>query len=151
MHVNLISSPAGRFISRQPHVVSLIKAVLLVTDLTDTTYCIESDIGRTIGNSNIVATGAKDSVFYARPIKSTVFSRFVKNRPLSPSSMLTIILNRRDNDTYMITDTWIGPYFPPFPGDEHETSSSKTYWETHALVADSQPVQSQTITKTCPY
>lgn len=151
MHVNLISSPAGRYISRQPHIVALIKATLRVTNLAENSRCIECDIGRVIGNTNVVATSSKDSVFYARPVKTVVFSRYVKNRSLSPSSMLTILLKHRSDDSYEITDTWIGPYFPPFPGDDNATSASKTYWETHALVADSQPVQSQSITKICPY
>ena len=151
MHVNLISSPAGRYISRQPHILSLIKATILVTTLSENSRCIECDIGHIIGNTNVVMTSDKDSVFYARPVKTAVFSRYVKNRTLSPSSMLTIILKHRPNDTYEITDTWVGPYFPPFPGDDNETPASKSYWETHALIADSQPVQSQSITKQCPY
>lgn len=151
VHVNLISSPAGQCISRQPYVLGLIKAVLATTNLIKPNFCIEHDIGHVIGNTSIVKTDSNDKVFYAQPLKTKVYSRFVKNRTLSPSSTLTILLTRRDDDTYEITDTWIGPYCPPFPGAENATDSSKAYWETHAIVADTQPIQFRSITRLCPY
>jgi hypothetical protein len=119
--------------------------------LVEPQVSIERDMGRVIGNTDIIETTDKDSIFYAQPNKKQVFSRYAKNRYPSPSPKLSIILEKDIDGNYEIRDTWIGPYNPPFPGDVRETSKSKTYWENHALVQDSQSVQSKTITKICPY
>ncbi|HUD81109.1 MAG TPA: hypothetical protein VMR08_00570 [Patescibacteria group bacterium] len=151
VYVNLITSSAGRYISRQPYLINMIKEVLVPMKLTGAEISIEHDMGRVIGNTDIVATGEKDVIFYAQPYKKTVFSRYVKNHSQLPSKTLTILLVQDENGDYELTDTWIGPCSPPFPGDKKETSRSKSYWETHALVLDTQTIQSKTLTKVCPY
>lgn len=112
---------------------------------------IEHDMGRVIGNTDIVETTEKDTVFYAQPNKRDFFYRYAKNRFPSPSRKLTIIVEKDADGNYEVTDTWIGPSSPPFPGDEKATAKSKPYWQTHALVQDAHAVQSKTITKICPY
>jgi len=151
VYVNLISSPAGHYLSRYPYLINLIKEVLKPMKLRGPEVLIEHDMGRKIGNTDTVKTNEKDTIFYAQAYKKDVFSRYVKNRAPSPSSKLTIILRKDDEGNYDISDTWIGQYTPPFPGDEKETELSRPFWETHALVVDTQVVQSKTITKTCPY
>ncbi len=151
VYVNLITSSAGQYLSRQPYVLNLIKEVLASKKLKGPQLSIEHDMGRVIGNTDIVETSEKDTIFYALPSKQKVFSRFAKNRYPSPSRQLTIILDKDTDNNYEVKDTWIGPCSPPFPGHENATAVSKTYWETHALVQDTQAVQSKTITKICPY
>jgi hypothetical protein len=151
VYVDLITSSAGHYLSRQPYVINLIKEVVIPMKLTDARVIIERDMGRVIGNTDIVETTEKDTIFYAQPAKKDVFSRYARNRYPSPSRKLTIILERDDEGNYEVHDTWVGPCSPPFPGDERATAKSKTYWETHALVQDAQAVQSKTITKVCPY
>lgn len=151
VYVNLIATSAGRYLSRQPYVIGLVKEVLSCRNLTGPDVCIERDMGRTIGNTDIVATNEKDTIFYAQPYKKTIFSRYVKNRILTPSHKLTIILKQDTDGNYEIADTWIGPFSPPFPGDKKATPTSKTFWQTHALVADTHLIQSKSITKVCPY
>jgi len=151
VYANLIASSAGHYLSRQPYVINLIKEVLVPMNLTDSKVSIERDMGRIIGNTDIVETSEKDTIFYAMPYKKTFFSRYAKNRHPMPSHKLTIILERDTDGNYELSDTWIGPCSPPFPGDKNETDSSKSYWQTHALVQDAQVVQSKTITKICPY
>lgn len=151
VYVNLIASPAGQYLSRQPYIIKLVKEVLAAKDLTRSKETIEHDMGRVIGNTDIVETSDKDTIFYALPNKRVVFSRFAKNRYPAPSPKLTIILERDADGDYEISDTWIGPCSPPFPGDANATVKSKPYWETHALAQDAQAVQSKTITKICPY
>jgi len=119
--------------------------------LTGGRLAIERDMGRVIGNTDIVETSDTDSIFYAQPNKKNFFSRYAKNRLPSPSHKLTIILEKDSDGDYEIVDTWIGPCSPPFPGDVYETVKSRSYWQTHALVLDPQAVQPKTITKTCPY
>jgi hypothetical protein len=153
IYVDLISSRAGHYLSRRPYVVALIKEALADQKLTESEspICIVRDMGRIIGKSDVVKTSDKDTIFYAQPNKIEVFSRYVKNLYPSPSRKITIILERDKDGNYEVRDTWIGAYSPPFPGDQRATAESKAYWRTHALVLDSQVIQSKTITKTWPY
>lgn len=151
VYINLIASPAGLYLSRQPYVMNLIREVLKTLELTTSRLTIEKDMGRVIGNTDIVETSEKDTIYYAQPVKKRTYSRYAKNRYPSPSRKLTLILERDGEGNYEVRDTWIGPNRPPFPGDDKATARSKQYWETHALVQDAQPVQSKTITRECPY
>lgn len=151
IYINLIASPAGRYLSRRPYLINLIKEVLLPLELTEARIIIERDMGRNIGTTDIVATSDKDIIYYAQPMKTATFSRFAKNRYPQPSQIFTIIVERDDNGDYEIQDAWIGPSSPAFPGDAHESTDSKLYWQTHALVQDAQAIQSRSITKDCPY
>ncbi len=151
IYVNLISSSAGRYLSRQPYVISLVKELLASKKLRGERMVIEQDMGRAIGMTDIVATSDKDTIYYAQPTKSEVFSRFAKNRYPQLSNTLTVIALQDTDGNYEVTDIWIGPNCPAFPGDEYETLESKAYWQTHALVQDAQIIQSKSITKTCPY
>lgn len=151
VYVNLISSPAGHYLSRQPYVINLIKEVLGTMRLKDTSVSIEHDMGRVIGNTDIIETSEKDAIIYAQPHKQSTYARYAKNRTLSPSRILTIIMEQDEDGNYELFNTWIGPFSPPFPGDEKATKTSKSYWESHALVMDQQVIQTKTITKVSPY
>lgn len=151
VYVDLISSSAGRYLSRRPYLINLIKEVLVSSDLSGDRVIVERDMGRTIGSTDIVKTSEKDTIYYAQPIKTKVFSRFAKNRYPESSQVLTIVVMQDGNGDYEVKDTWIGSASPPFPGDEHETNDSKIYWQTHALVHEARVVQSKTITRDCPY
>jgi len=151
VYINLISSSAGQYLSRRPYVLNLIKEALPALKISGQRLVIERDMGRNIGNTDIVTTNDKDSVYYAQPVKTKVFSRFAKNRFPQPSQTLTFIMEQDDNGDYEVLDAWIGPSKPPSPGDDHETADSRQYWETHALVQDAQLIQSKSITKDCPY
>lgn len=151
VYVNLISSSAARYLSRRPHVIALIKELVSGKALRGDRVVIEQDMGRNIGNTDIVITDDKDTIYYAQPLKSDIYSRFAKNRYPQKSSMLTIVLVRDSDGNYEVTDTWIGRNHPAFPGDEHESAESKRYWQTHALVQDAQVIQSKSLISTCPY
>jgi hypothetical protein len=151
VYVNLIDSSAGQYLSRQPYVLGLVKELSDSLKFENKSIFISRDMGRVIGNTEIIDTTEKDTIYYAKAYKKKVFSRFAKNRFPIRSSMLTVIFERDPGGDYELLDTWIGPQCPPFPGDERETSSSKAYWESHALVHDAQIVQNKTVTKQCPY
>ncbi len=151
VYVNLIASSAGHYLSRQPYVINLIREVLLPMTLEGNKVTVERDMGRVIGNTDIIDTTEKDTIFYAQVQKENVYSRFARNRYPSPSQVLTIIMEKDAEGHYEVLKTWIGPHTPPFPGDTKETVKSKTYWLTHAFAQDAYAVQSRTITKECPY
>jgi hypothetical protein len=151
VYVNLISSSAGHYLSRRPYVIGLIKELITLQELRNERTIIVQNMGRNIGTTDIVSTSTNDSIYYAQPVKTEAYSRFAKNRYPQPSDTLTVIVEQDTEGNYEVSDTWIGPYCPAFPGDEHETADSKSYWQTHALVHDAQTIQSRSITKLCPY
>lgn len=151
VYVNLISSPAGKYLSRRPYLISLVKELVSTTKLKGEQIVIEKDIGREIGTTDIVSTTSEDNIYYALPLKSDVYSRFAKNRYPQKSSSLTIIIMRDSEGNYEVEDTWIGTNHPAFPGGKMATTASKKFWQTHALVQDAQLIQSKSITKDCPY
>ena len=151
VYVNLISSPAGHYLSRRPYLIALLKDLLARKQLRGPRIVIEKDMGHSIGTTDVVATKDSDTIYYAQAIKSEVFSRFARNRYPLASSMLTVTLLRDDDGNYEVNDIWIGVDRPAFPGDKSETANSKAYWQTHALVHDALPIQSKSITKDCPY
>lgn len=151
VYVNLISSSAGNYLSRRPYLITLIKELLSAKPLRGERIVIEQDMGRHIGTTDVVSTTDKDTIYYAQPLKSNVFSRFAKNRYPQISSMLTVVVERDTDGNYEVNDTWIGSTHPAFPGDKRETSESKKYWQTHALVQDAQVIQSKSLTRMCPY
>lgn len=151
VYVSIINSAAGRAFSRYPYLVSMAKTVIEAHDLTDKELHITQDMGHTIGNTNIVATDAKDIIFYARLLKQSQTLRFVKNRSMELSSELSIALLEDSEGNYELKDVWIGPGHPPFPDASDTHVDSRTYWLNHALTADSEHVDLQTMTKICPY
>jgi hypothetical protein len=151
IYVNLITSSAGYYLSRRPYVIALIKELLSTRKLRGARIVIEQNMGRNIGTTDIVSTSDADTVYYAQPLKSEIYSRFAKSRYPQASNLLTVVIVRDSDGNYEVSDTWIGSNYPAFPGDQHATADSKEYWKTHALVQDTQVVQSRSITKTCPY
>jgi hypothetical protein len=151
VYTNIINSAAGRCFSRQPHLVSLAKDIVEALELAAPTVYVTHDMGRMIGNTNIVVTEDKDIVFYATRLKQNSMQRYVKNRSMEPSSELSIVLCKDSDGNYELTDAWIGPACPSFPGAADENEYSKTYWQTHALTAGSESISLQSVTSVCPY
>ena len=151
IYVNLISSPAGHYLSRRPYIIALLKELLPTKKLRGKRVVIEQDMGRNIGTTDVVPTSDADTIYYAQAIKSEVFSRFARNRYPKVSTTLTVVIEQDTDGNYEVVDTWIGTNHPAFPGDESETEESKTFWQTHALVQDALAIQSKSITKICPY
>jgi hypothetical protein len=151
VYVNLITSPAGFYLSRRPHVIALIRELMSTKKLRGGRIVIEQNMGRDIGTTDIVSTSDTDTIYYAQPLKSEIYSRFAKSRYPQTSSLLTVVAIKDSDGNYEVTDAWIGSKHPAFPGDEHATEDSKEYWKTHALVQDAQVIQIRSITKTCPY
>lgn len=151
VYVDLIDSDAAKHIAQQPHLLGLVEEVIRGTTLSDSEVSFEVDMARPIGYDFVVNTTDKDTVFYAQLLRDSVFTRFVKNGKPAPTQHLALILRCDDEGDYELLDTWIGHIRPPLPGSANENPSSKSYWATHALVLDNQPIQSRTLTKECPY
>ena len=151
IYINNISSSAKTYLSRHPHVFSLIRELLPMHKLQGSSLVIEHDMGRNIGMTDVVLTTDKDTIYYAKPIKSEVYTRFAKNRNPQASRYLTAVLNRDDDGNYEISDIWIGKNHPSPPDDINISISSKLYWEKHAFVQGARDIQIKSLTKDCPY
>lgn len=152
VYLDLINSLAGEYVSRQPHVLTIIKEALLKVKFQgQNSFWVEYDMGRAVGITDIIETTDKDNIYYAQGRKRSEFSRFAKNRLPESSSIISFFVNKDEVGDYEIVDAWVGPNRPMFPGHTDETSTSKEFWGNHALVNNAHPILSATITKTCPY
>lgn len=152
VYVDMLDSPARRTISRQPHLLSLAAEALEHSVLKVTTPILEHNLGRVIGYDFIVATTSEDNVFYAQLIKDTVYTRFTKKGEPTPANYVTLIMQYLPEEkAFYLQDIWIGRFRPVEPGRQDETHDSVAYWKKHAVVFQNQPMQTQTLTRDCPY
>jgi len=151
VYVGIIGSAAGSYLSRQPHLVSIVKDLLLTLNLTRPKIVVSQDMGLAVGNTHIVATDIKDTIFYAHPHKKANNLRFVKNRSMESSREVSVVLEQDSDGDYELMNVWIGPLYPPFPDAEDATDDSEAYWQSHAFTAGSEPIDLQTVTTKRPY
>lgn len=152
VYVDLVDSPAAVHIADQPRLLSLVKEVLERTHAKAAQIRLEQDMGRTIGYSFVVETSDSDVIVYAQlPRDGDAYARFVKNGKPTATKYLTVIMQRAEDGSYELRDTWVGRLSPPRPGSDSETTESKSFWANHAYVLDRQPMRLRTLTKVCPY
>ncbi len=85
VYVDLIASRAGKQISRQPYLLSLLKESVESSVLTGTELQYDQDMGRPVGHESIVETSAGDTIIYAQKLKDATYTRFVKNGKPAPT------------------------------------------------------------------
>lgn len=151
VYVELIGTRAGKHIAQQTQLLTLAKEMFAAIALVGKEIRMDYDMKRPIGYSFTVETTDKDAIFYGRLLKENVYTRFVKNGKPTPTKYLSVTLTKDSNNNYELHDIWMGRLIPPRPGSSDETVESKPYWENHALILESQSLQLQTVTKTCPY
>lgn len=152
VYADLVESEGAKHISRQPHLLTLAAEALRRTKLSQAAVNMEYDMGRVIGYDFVVKTTRTDTIFYARLLRDKAYTRFTKKgRPL-PTNHISLVLRRDPADNvYHLQNIWMGRSIPALPGSTGEVPESRAYWEEHAVVFDSQPIQARTLTKTCPY
>jgi hypothetical protein len=151
VYVDLTDSQAATHIAQYPQLLSLVKEVIGQLTATAPTISTEYNLGRDIGYTFVVETTDKDTIVYARLRHEEMYTRFVKNGKPTKTSYVTILMQKENDTTYSLCDTWIGRANPPRPGSPHETAASKPYWEKHAFVLDNQAIQLHTLTRERPY
>jgi hypothetical protein len=152
VYVDLIHSEAAHNIGRQPQLLNIVKEVLVKKTLSGPEVCIEHDMGRTVGYDFIVPTSDGNAVFYARLLRDSVYTRFVKNGQPALTRYVAFVLRSCDAISgYEFQEVRIGRMTPPRPGAPGETPESRQYWESHALIHDTQILQPRSATKVCPY
>jgi len=150
--VDLIKSDAARHVAQQPYLLTLATEALQQATLAGAEVNLAHNMGRTIGYDYVIETTDTDAVFYAQLVREDIYTRFVKSGDPLPARHLTMALNYRQADNcYDLTDVWVGRVRPPRPGSIQETTKGNVYWGKHAFIFENQPLQSRTLTKTCPY
>lgn len=152
VYIDLINSRAAKHISRHPYLLNVAAEALKSISLSKPQISLEYDMGRNIGHDFVVETTSADSIFYVQLVRDDIYTRFIKNGKPLPTSYVSMVLERdKKDDPYHMKDIWVGRSTPPRPGGSEETPESKAYWEDHAVVFGNEPIQSRTLTKTCPY
>lgn len=101
------------------------------------------DMGRIIGNSDVVETDETDDLVYAmrRNREDQGYVPFTKSRMPQPCSLISVHLTAKDAETYELASTWIGQYESPmFPQMDTATAESVPFWSNHAFVWGSQEI-----------
>ncbi len=151
VYVDLIRSSAAKGIAQQPFLVRLAAEVLKSKALRGATVEIEHDMRRPIGYESVVRTAPNSVVLYAQLVHETTFTKFVKNSKPEATNLLSILLSKNTDNSYDVTGIWIGRLRPSQPGGSDEDTAGRTFWEDHAYTLENQLIQTNTLTKTCPY
>ena len=149
--IELMRPPTSEVIAHNPHILNLIKEVASTATFSGESIMREYDMQRTVGYLDYAPTKAEDTVFYAKQVRSDVYTRFVKNRKTDATSKIAIYAERIDEDSYLITSVWIGTLPVPFPGEANASAISNEFWSSHAIVYNGQPLIASSITKEWPY
>src|SRR5947209_1901101 len=126
VYAYLLQLPLSASISRNPHLLTLIKEAVSNMNLTSPTEVIEQDMRRNIGYDEMIVTRKEDAVkedavFYARQVREELYTKFVKNCRPESTSFLTLNLQKDDEENYEVKDVVIGKMIPPPPGHTEAT------------------------------
>lgn len=145
-------SHAATHIADTPGLRDLAAEVLSQSEITGDYMQFHLNLGRTVGTSDLIENQPGDEIVYAKRLNRNEYTVFNKTRPPQPSQLVTVAVEKREDRTYELVSTWIGPSdSPSFPGTERETPESKPFWTKHSLAWGRQEVQPGTETKICPW
>lgn len=149
-----VNSHTATHFNDAPELKSLAKELLRSLRLEGELVAKDVDMGRTIGNSDVVEVDESDEIVYAmrKHREDQGFVPFAKSQKAKPSSLISIYLVRRDPKTYELLSVWIGEYESPmFPQMNNATPESIPYWKQHAFVWGSQEIIPSTERPDCPW
>ncbi|MNR24954.1 hypothetical protein D3C85_1420710 [compost metagenome] len=105
----------------------------------------EKDMGRIVGATSLVETTDIDEIVYAKRKERDKYSRFAKNRELTPTSYIVVCV-RKQGDEYTLWTAWCGRLLPK---EAYDPASH--FSRTHALAYDEDLVRLGTITAVNPW
>ncbi len=130
-------------ILENPNLLSLVKEAIERSDVSGPNVGIECDLGRVAGRTSCVTTSEADEIVYAKRKQRDSYSRFVKNRELEDTSIVSVVLFQKDYG-YLVWSAWCGALVPTSPDSEGRMKTSEGFWDTHALVYDTDLIQVET-------
>ena len=149
-----LTSHAATHFDDAPTLKALVIEVLENRELTGSNLTFDIDMGRIIGNSDVVDIEKNDELVYAirRLREDQGYVPFTKSRGTQPSSYLSIYLVAKDASSYELSSAWVGEFeMPPFPQMANATKDSISYWRKHAFVWGSQKIVPGTEISICPW
>lgn len=111
---------------------------------------IEHDFGNYVGLNDCVETSESDDLIYAIRKGRKGYTVFVKNRFPIPTSYVTIVLKKADNNAYVIITAFYGQKAGLEPHDPRATQSDIDFWKNHALIFRGEEIIKESITTTLP-
>lgn len=151
VYVDMEGPHAATHLADTPGLIELVKEFIAEIEIDQDSLCIDRDMGRVVGTSDLVETTDNDEIVYAKRINRNNYTRFVSHRHAVQSSFVTVVLQKDLEGNYELWSAWIGSVVPQFPGDEHEVPESKPFWRKHALVWGNQAIQPGTETREWPW
>ena len=153
-----VGSHTATHFADTPQLKDLCKEIIEKTSLERDLIEFETDMGRTVGETDAIVNDPGDVIVYAKRKNRDEFTPFNKSQGPQPSKFVTIALQKQSDGEYELLsafispgDTLAGEPSPPFPGQEHEAPNSKDYWSKHSLAWGTQEIQENTLTSTCPW
>jgi hypothetical protein len=147
-----VSSHAATNFADTPDLKKLTSEILAGTKISDKKLLFDMDLGRTIGNTDLVENDENDAIVFAKRKNRNAYTSFNKSKGPQPSSLVSIGLKKIDDYSYLLESAWIGSVAsPPFPGEPDETPDSIPYWLSHSLAYGTQAIQPRTETDVCPW
>lgn len=147
-----VGSHAAAHFADTPQLNELAKEIAGKTNLHDDVMLFDTDIGRVVGNTDLVGNDKGDMIVFAKRKNRDVYTPFDKSKPPQPCSVVSTAFRKRANGSYELVSAWIGlADMPPFPGEPDETPESRPYWLAHSLAWGTQEIQPGTETPICPW
>lgn len=116
------------------------------------------DLGRVVGKDNCVATTGAHHIVFARREGRRGLTRFTKSQVAVPTRLISIVISRdKDNGgRWTLITAFFGQLAPREPWDQGiqndaERATSVSFWNSHALVWESDPIVEGTETSECPW
>lgn len=143
-------SHLGLHVKENPNLLDLVKEVVELSGFDGDKVALEVDLNRIVGTTSLVKTNPDDEIIYAKRKDREGYSRFVRNRHVTDTSLVSVIL-LKENDCYYVWSAWCGALVPTTPGTDNEMSDSRDFWSDHALIYNPSIVQIETETTICPW
>ncbi len=152
VYVDTVNSHAATHMKNHPELLDLVKEVLSQYDVTADQIRFNTDMGRVVGEKDLVETKDGDDVFYAKRPNREKYTRFVRNKSAVPTNFITIELRKVNDTEYDIFTAFIGELTPSFPtGKDDRNQKNRDFWNSHALVVGNQGVVPGSETTECPW
>src|SRR6476659_9004401 len=98
--VDTEKSHAATHLADTPGLRSFVAELLpFISAETDDVY-VDRDMGKVVGDSDLVQTDNSDEIIYAKRLNRDNYTRFAKNRQPEPTSYVTVVLHKDEEDEY---------------------------------------------------
>lgn len=130
-------------IVENPGLLKLVKDLVKQSEINGENVGIEYDFGKVVGKTSCVTTTDEDQIVYAKRKQRDSYSRFVKNRQLEDTNLVSAVFFKKEYG-YLLWSAWCGALVPTSPDSEGRMKTSEGFWQNHALVYDKDLIQEGT-------